>query len=273
MTVAGSDSGGGAGIQADLKTFQALGVFGMSAITAVTAQNSLGVQAVYALPREAVRAQLDAVLGDIGAHALKTGMLCSPDIVETVAEVIADYGIRHVVVDPVLHAKDGSALLRREALSSMRGTLLPLAEVVTPNIPEACELLGLPEDSIRTMGDMIRAARELLQFGSRWVLLKGGHLLEETESGTGLSPQSTDILVGASDPAAEPILLQADRLITRHTHGTGCTTASAIAAGLALGLTPPEAARKAKRYVTAAIAASVPLGGGIGSLWHNVSVE
>lgn len=262
LTVAGSDSGGGAGIQADLKTFQELGVFGMSAITAVTAQNSRGIQAVYPLPAAAIEAQLESVLGDIGADAVKTGMLLGPAVVRAAAGAIRKHGIGHVVVDPVLSAKDGSELLRREAVEAMRRELFPLAEVITPNVPEACELLGLPALSIGGLGDMIAAARELLRLGPRYVLLKGGHLPGEAAPG-----EAVDVLVGGGE-ACEPRLLRSPRYPTRHTHGTGCTTASALAAYLALGHTPESAAAEAKRFVAAAIAAAVPLGAGIGSLWH-----
>ncbi|QYR23003.1 bifunctional hydroxymethylpyrimidine kinase/phosphomethylpyrimidine kinase [Paenibacillus sp. sptzw28] len=267
LTVAGSDSGGGAGIQADLKTCQELGVFGMSAITAVTAQNSLGVQSIYPIPPEVVEAQIDSVLGDIGAHAVKTGMLLAPDIVELVARAIRRYGIGHVVIDPVLHAKDGSALLRREALTALKTMLIPLAEVLTPNVPEACELLDVPLTDIVTVDDMVAAARKLLELGPRNVLLKGGHL--PYDDGKGVSgEEAIDVFVEQAGSSNEPLLLRARRLPTRHTHGTGCTTASALAAFLAHGSPPHEAALRAKQFVTAAISSSLPLGCGTGSLWH-----
>jgi len=270
LTIAGSDSGGGAGIQADLKTFQELGVYGMSAITAVTAQNSLGVHAIHALPSAVVAEQIDAVLGDIGVHAIKTGMLLTPDIVEVVAGAIRDYQIRQLIVDPVLYAKDGSTLLKQEAAQALRDQLLPLTEVVTPNVPEACALLGVGEDAIATVDDMIEAARALLKLGPRYVFLKGGHLPSgANQSRSRDEEEVTDVLVGRGS-VQEPILLvlRAPRIATRHTHGTGCTTASALAAMLALGHSMPEAASAAKRFVTAAIRASVPLGRGTGSLWH-----
>ncbi|MBW7474505.1 bifunctional hydroxymethylpyrimidine kinase/phosphomethylpyrimidine kinase [Paenibacillus oenotherae] len=295
LIVAGSDSGGGAGIQADLKTCQELGVFGMTAITAVTAQNSTGVQAIHPVPLEMVEAQLDSVLGDIGSKVMKTGMLLSPDVVQLVAQSIQGHGVAHVVVDPVLHAKDGSALLRAEAISSLRTMLFPLAEVITPNIPEACELLGWPESAVASVDDMIEAAYKLLEFGPRYVLLKGGHLRDNGDqppvrnanssanrtyidfaldhSGRGGALESdgfaVDVLLGTEQShAAKPIILRSPRLQTAHTHGTGCTTASALAACLALGLSVPKAAIKAKRFVTDAISCSVPLGSGVGSLWH-----
>ncbi|UVI33748.1 bifunctional hydroxymethylpyrimidine kinase/phosphomethylpyrimidine kinase [Paenibacillus spongiae] len=268
LTIAGSDSGGGAGIQADLKTCQELGVFGMTALTAVTAQNSLGVHAIYPLPVETVEAQLIAVLDDMGASAVKTGMLLDSAIVRIVAKTLEERHIRRLVIDPVLYAKDGSALFRREATDSLKAELLPIAEIVTPNIPEACELLEIQPDTIRTIADMVEAARSLLDFGPRYVLLKGGHLTGGT-NGSSESDEAVDVLVGA--PASglhEPILLRSPRIATRHTHGTGCTLAAAIAALLAQGRDVPSAAREAKRFVTAAIQASVPHGRGIGSLWH-----
>lgn len=295
LIVAGSDSGGGAGIQADLKTCQELGVFGMTAITAVTAQNSVGVQAIHPVPLEMIEAQLNSVLKDIGSPAIKTGMLLSPEAVRLVSETIARYAIDHVVVDPVLHAKDGSALLRAEAMSSMRTLLFPLAEVITPNIPEACELLGWPESAVANVDDMVRAAAELLKLGPRYVLLKGGHLSDQADKGethdfssaidreyidynigvgahndSGVNPETNgfavDVLLGGSSAGA--LLLRSPRLLTSNTHGTGCTTASAIAACLSIGMSVPEAVIEAKRFVTDAIACSVPLGRGVGALWH-----
>ncbi|WP_125666885.1 bifunctional hydroxymethylpyrimidine kinase/phosphomethylpyrimidine kinase [Paenibacillus baekrokdamisoli] len=271
LTIAGSDSGGGAGIQADLKTFQEFGVYGMSAITAVTAQNSLGIQAIYTLDENAVQAQLDSVLSDIGADAVKTGMLLSPGNVLAVASAIRQYGIRHVVVDPVLYAKDGSALLRQEAILTLRNELLPIAEVVTPNVPEACELLGWAEDAIRSVEDMIQAARRLLEFGPQYVFLKGGHLA--SIHGNAKAEDCIDVLVSRASSKNEALLFQAQRILSKHTHGTGCTTASAIAAGLALGISVEEAVEVAKRFVTKAIEASVPVGRGVGSLWHAANRE
>ncbi|MFB9330248.1 bifunctional hydroxymethylpyrimidine kinase/phosphomethylpyrimidine kinase [Paenibacillus aurantiacus] len=264
LTIAGSDSGGGAGIQADLKTCQELGVFGMSAITAVTSQNSRGVHAVYPMAEEAVLSQIDAVLGDIGATAVKTGMLYSRGIVEAVAAKMDDYGVRKLVVDPVLVAKDGSPLFRRDAVNALREELLPRAMIVTPNIPEACELLGVEETAIRTVSDMMEAASQLLRYGSRYVLLKGGHLEDE-----GFRGLAIDVLIGGGDEAGRrPITISGPRIATRHTHGTGCSTAAAIAANLARGFEMEHAARAAKSFVAAAISRAVPLGGGIGSLWH-----
>ncbi|MFG3284291.1 bifunctional hydroxymethylpyrimidine kinase/phosphomethylpyrimidine kinase [Streptomyces sp. NPDC048111] len=250
LTVAGSDSGGGAGIQADLKTMLALGVHGMSVITAVTAQNSLGVRGAWELPVEAVRAQYRAVVDDIGVQAVKTGMLASAPLVEEVADLLA--GTRApVVVDPVGVSKHGDALLAAEALDSVRTRLLPAATVATPNLDEVAQLTGVlveDEDGMR------RAAAAVLEFGPRWALIKGGHFPGD----------AVDLL---SD-GTEEHWLRAPRLDNRHTHGTGCTLASAIASGLARGLGVPEAVRAAKEYVTGAIAAGFSLGAGIGPVDH-----
>jgi hydroxymethylpyrimidine/phosphomethylpyrimidine kinase len=250
LTVAGSDSGGGAGIQADLKTMLALGVHGMSVITAVTAQNSLGVHGAWELPVEAVRAQYRAVVDDIGVQAVKTGMLSSAPLVEAVAELLATTDAP-VVVDPVGVSKHGDPLLAAEALDSVRTRLLPTATVATPNLDEVAQLTGVhveDEDGMR------RAAGAILEFGPRWALIKGGHYPGD----------AMDLLTDG----AEEHWLRAPRLDNRHTHGTGCTLASAIASGLAKGLTVPEAVRAAKEYVTGAIAAGFALGAGIGPVDH-----
>ena len=259
LTVAGSDSGGGAGIQADLKTFQELGVYGMSVITAITAQNSVGVQRIEPVSPPLVEAQLVSVLGDIGADAVKTGMLPTRAHVETVAAAIRRYKPKSLVVDTVYAAKDGSALMGMDAFEAMQSMLLPLADVVTPNLPEACRLLGIRETDIRSIDDMEQAAISLLSFGPRHVLLKGGHFAGAKEA--------TDVFVGpsTSEPARR---MSGIRHATSHTHGTGCTTASAIAAFIAKGCTPEEACRQAKSFVSRAIAASFPTGAGTGSLWH-----
>ncbi|MGW8727190.1 bifunctional hydroxymethylpyrimidine kinase/phosphomethylpyrimidine kinase [Streptomyces sp. NPDC055808] len=250
LTVAGSDSGGGAGIQADLKTMLALGVHGMSVITAVTAQNSLGVRGAWELPVDAVRAQYRAVVDDIGVQAVKTGMLSSAPLVEAVAELLAGTDAP-VVVDPVGVSKHGDPLLAAEALDSVRTRLLPTATVATPNLDEVAQLTGLhveDEDGMR------RAAGAILEFGPRWALIKGGHFPGD----------AVDLL---SD-GTEEHWLRAPRLDNRHTHGTGCTLASAIASGLARGLAVPEAVAAAKEYVTGAIAAGFALGAGIGPVDH-----
>ncbi|MCP9957124.1 MULTISPECIES: bifunctional hydroxymethylpyrimidine kinase/phosphomethylpyrimidine kinase [Streptomyces] len=250
LTVAGSDSGGGAGIQADLKTMLALGVHGMSVLTAVTAQNSLGVQGAWELPREAVRAQYRSVVGDIGVQAVKTGMLASAPLVETVAELLAETRAP-VVVDPVGVSKHGDPLLAASALDSVRGRLLPLATVATPNLDEVTQLTGV---RVEGEADLRRAAGAVLAFGPRWALVKGGHLTGE----------AVDLLTDGR----EEHWFRAPRLDNRHTHGTGCTLASAIASGLARGLPVPDAVGRAKEYVTGAIAAGFALGGGIGPVDH-----
>ncbi|MGW4494585.1 bifunctional hydroxymethylpyrimidine kinase/phosphomethylpyrimidine kinase [Streptomyces sp. NPDC004376] len=250
LTVAGSDSGGGAGIQADLKTMLALGVHGMSVITAVTAQNSLGVQGAWELPVEAVRAQYRSVVDDIGVQAVKTGMLSSAELVEAVAELISGTDAP-AVVDPVGVSKHGDPLLAESALDSVRTRLLPVATVATPNLDEVAQLTGIRAES---EGDLRRAAEAVLAFGPRWVLIKGGHLAGD----------AVDLL---TDGSAE-YWLRAPRHDNRHTHGTGCTLASALASGLAKGLSVPEAATEAKEYVTGAIEAGFALGAGIGPVDH-----
>ncbi|MFD7259465.1 bifunctional hydroxymethylpyrimidine kinase/phosphomethylpyrimidine kinase [Streptomyces sp. NPDC059874] len=253
LTVAGSDSGGGAGIQADLKTMLALGVHGMSVVTAVTAQNSFGVQGAWELPAEAVRSQFRAVVDDIGVQAVKTGMLSSTVLVETVAELLATTGAP-AVVDPVGVSKHGDALLAAGALDAVRRELLPRATVATPNLDEVAQLTGV---LVEREDDMRRAADAILGHGPRWALIKGGHLAAHGD-------EAADLLTDGT----EQHWLRAPRHANRHTHGTGCTLASAIAAGLAKGLTVPEAVTEAKRYVTGAIAAGFPLGGGIGPVDH-----
>ncbi|MEU2582118.1 bifunctional hydroxymethylpyrimidine kinase/phosphomethylpyrimidine kinase [Streptomyces avermitilis] len=250
LTIAGSDSGGGAGIQADLKTMLALGAHGMSVLTAVTAQNSVGVQGAWELPVEAVRAQYRSVVDDIGVQAVKTGMLGSSALVTAVAELLSDVAAP-VVVDPVSVSKHGDRLLADDALDAVRTRLLPLATVATPNLDEVAQLTGI---AVNDEAGMRRAAAHLLAYGPRWVLVKGGHLPGE----------AVDLL---TDGSAEHWLC-APRHDNRHTHGTGCTLASAVAVGLARGLPVPDAVRKAKEYVTAAIAAGFALGAGIGPVDH-----
>ncbi|MCP3770485.1 bifunctional hydroxymethylpyrimidine kinase/phosphomethylpyrimidine kinase [Streptomyces sp. MAR25Y5] len=253
LTVAGSDSGGGAGIQADLKTMLALGTHGMSVITAVTAQNSLGVQGAWPLPVEAVRAQYRSVVDDIGVQAVKTGMLASAELVEAVAGLLAD-SRAPVVVDPVGVSKHGDALLAASALDSVRTKLLPVATVATPNLDEVTQLTGVRARSER---DFRRAAEAVLAFGPRWVVIKGGHL-------AGDAGEAVDLLTDGS----QEHWLRAPRYGNRHTHGTGCTLASAIAAQLAKGESVPRAVTAAKEYVTGAIAAGFSLGAGIGPVDH-----
>ncbi|GAA2631845.1 bifunctional hydroxymethylpyrimidine kinase/phosphomethylpyrimidine kinase [Streptomyces axinellae] len=250
LTVAGSDSGGGAGIQADLKTMLALGTHGMSVIAAVTAQNSLGVQGYWELPAEAVRAQYRSVVDDIGVQAVKTGMLASSELVETVAELLGTTPAP-VVVDPVGVSKHGDALLAAEAVDAVRSKLLPVATVATPNLDEVAQLTGV---HARDEAGLRQAADAVLSYGPRWALIKGGHLPGE----------AVDLLTDGT----EEHWLRAPRHDNRHTHGTGCTLASALASHLAKGLPVPEAARAAKEYTTGAIAAGFPLGAGLGPVDH-----
>lgn len=250
LTIAGSDSGGGAGIQADLKTMLACGVHGMSVITAVTAQNSVGVQGYWELPVEAVRAQLDSVLGDIGVDAVKTGMLASSDLVSLTAQVLEGVGVP-VVVDPVGVSKHGDPLLTGDAVAAIRSELLTVATVVTPNLYEVAQLTGV---KVADEAGLREAAEAVHALGPQWVLIKGGHL----------DGDAVDLLF---DGTAE-YWLRAPRLDNRHTHGTGCTLASAIASYLALGHDVPKAVELAKHYVTGAIEAGFALGAGIGPVDH-----
>jgi hydroxymethylpyrimidine/phosphomethylpyrimidine kinase len=268
LAIAGSDSGGGAGIQADLKTMLALGVHGMTAITAVTAQNSLGVQGYWELPAQAVVAQLDSVLSDIGVQAVKTGMLASAELVGVIADSLAQVGVP-VVVDPVAVSKHGDSLLAEGTLDAVKSRLLPLATVVTPNLYEANLLTGL---TITDEDDMLTAAKQIAAFGPQWVLVKGGHLPGNPvdllyHAGEGLGAGGGG---GAVFPARSGavIRLPGRRIISRHTHGTGCTLASAIASYLAMGATVPAAVEAAKEYVTGAIDGGFPLGAGIGPVDH-----
>jgi hydroxymethylpyrimidine/phosphomethylpyrimidine kinase len=253
LTIAGSDSGGGAGIQADLKTFSAFGVFGMSAITAVTAQNSVGVSGVFNLPPEFVARQIDAVLDDFGADAVKIGMLSTAAIATAVAARLRAHGARHVVLDPVMIAKSGDPLLEPDARAALVREVLPLAEVVTPNLHEAAALAGVPVES---EADMEVAARRIHALGPRQVLVKGGHLKDA----------ATDVLWDGTTLRRFPGV----RLESTSTHGTGCTLSAAIAAGLALGRALPVAVAEAKAYVTAAIREGFQAGRGVGVLRHFV---
>lgn len=254
LTIAGSDSGGGAGIQADLKTFTVFGTYGMSVITAVTAQNTLGVTGVYPLTAEQVVAQLEAVLSDIGTDAIKTGMLVDAAIIEAVASTLRRYRVGNLVVDPVMVAKSGDRLLAEEAHAAMKRHLIPLAAMVTPNIPEAEVLAGM---RVRTRDDMIEAGRRLLADGAQSVLVTGGHL----EDGS-----ADDLFLTADETRWFP----ASKIDTRNTHGTGCTLSAAIAAGLASGLSLVEAVEQAKRFITDAIAQAPRLGKGQGPTNHLV---
>jgi hydroxymethylpyrimidine/phosphomethylpyrimidine kinase len=254
LSIAGSDSGGGAGIQADLKTFTALQVYGMSALTAVTAQNTLGVQAVHLLPPELVVRQIDAVCDDIGVDAAKTGMLGERAIVEAVALAVREHHVPHLVVDPVMVSKGGQALLQPEAREALRRQLLPLAEVATPNLPEAAALLGtdrVPAD----LREQREAARRLHDLGPRWVVVKGGH-------GEG------ELAVDVAYDGQAFLELRRPRLQTRHTHGTGCTFSAAIAAHLAQGWPVPAALEAAREFIQWAIAHAPGLGAGHGPTNH-----
>jgi hydroxymethylpyrimidine/phosphomethylpyrimidine kinase len=247
LTVAGSDSGGGAGIQADLKAITVLGGYGMSVITALTAQNTQGVQGVHPVPTEFIRLQMEAVLSDIGADSAKTGMLATPEIVQTVAEVLQKYGVTPLVVDPVMVAKSGDPLLAEEARDTLKEVLLPLASLVTPNIPEASVLCGF---EVRTLEEMQESAKSIHAMGPPYVLIKGGHL----------EGRAVDILFdGGSFHSYE-----APRLDQRNTHGTGCTFSAALATLLAQGQSVPDAVSEAKRFITEAIAHGLNIGSGHG---------
>jgi hydroxymethylpyrimidine kinase/phosphomethylpyrimidine kinase/thiamine-phosphate diphosphorylase len=251
LTIAGSDSGGGAGIQADLKTIALLGSFGMSAITVLTAQNTLGVHGVFPAPATFVRQQAELVLGDIGADTVKTGMLYSSDIVECVAELIDRFGLA-AIVDPVMIAKGGAPLLREEAMAAVREKLLPNTFLLTPNLPEAEALTGM---TVGTLAEMAAAGRRLCAMGVRHVLIKGGH----RDDG-----DASDLLVSGGTVYHLP----GERIATSSTHGTGCSYAAALATLLAQGDALPIAAQRAKRFIDAAIRNAVPLGGGHGPINH-----
>ena len=252
MTIAGSDSGAGAGIQADLKTFGALGVFGTCAITTVTAQNTVGVNAALPIPPAMVEAQIDAIMADIGADAVKTGMLPGADIIRCVAQRLEFHAIATAVIDPVLVNRTGTWLFDDDALEAMRSALFPKAAVVTPNTREASLLTGL---DINTQDDLKSAAKALVEeLGARNAVVKGGRM----------DGPATDVLYDGSDF----ITFTSERIDTPNNHGTGCTLASAIAAGLARGLALPVAVQQAKDYVTAAMRASFPVGRGHGPINH-----
>jgi len=253
LTIAGSDSGGGAGIQADLKTFQELEVFGMSALTAITAQNTLGVHGVYPMTAEAVIKQMEAIGDDIGTDAVKTGMLFNSEIIEAVSEQIRHFKWRNLVVDPVMIAKGGASLLQQEAISAMKRHLLPLAEVLTPNIPEAEVLTGL---TIRTFDDKREAALRLYGLGVRNVVIKGGH--DENAA------ESNDLLFNGSEFCTFP----SKRIPTKNTHGTGCTFSAALTAELAKGSTVYDAVVTAKAFIHAAIEDGIEIGHGQGPTNH-----
>jgi hydroxymethylpyrimidine/phosphomethylpyrimidine kinase len=255
LTIAGSDSSGGAGIQADLKTFAALGVYGASVITALTAQNTQGVHGIHDVPADFIRAQIDAVFSDLDVAAIKIGMLSQIASIEAVAQGLAAHSARNIVLDPVMVATSGDRLLAPEAVEALRKNLVPRSLVVTPNLPEAAVLVGA--SVARNEREMEVQAREILALGARNVLIKGGH---------GAGDESVDLLIGEGDV----LRLSVKRIATTSLHGTGCTLSSAIAAGLARGLDLKSAAEDAKEYVTAAIAAArnLHIGHGHGPLHH-----
>ena len=252
LTIAGSDSGGGAGIQADLKTFAAHGVYGTSAIAALTAQNTVGVTGVHAVPAEFVVRQIDAVAGDIAIHAVKTGMLATPEVVEAVCEALARWALPNLIVDPVMVAKSGDQLLAESAVASIRGRMVPMAAVVTPNRMEAEVLTGY---AVVNRSQARDAARRLAAMGARAVVVKGGHFDE---------PDVVDLLYDGRDFHE----FRHERQQTRHTHGTGCTFAAAIAANLALGHALVDAVARATDYLAGAIRHGIAIGKGHGPLDH-----
>ncbi len=256
LTIAGSDSGGGAGIQADLKTFSALKCFGMSVITALTAQNTREVTGIFPVPPQFIGLQMDAVLADIGTNAVKIGMLHSPEVIFTVARHLEKWKCANIVLDPVMVAKSGDKLLQDDAVTALKQALIPMADIITPNLPEASVLLGR---DITTRADMPDAARDLADLGCPHVLLKGGHL-DDTGSG--------DLLF--STKTGQRIDLPGDRIQTPNSHGTGCTLSSAVCAGLARGMDMLEAVKAAKAYITGALAAGADfsIGRGHGPVHH-----
>ncbi|SHI83903.1 hydroxymethylpyrimidine/phosphomethylpyrimidine kinase [Clostridium cavendishii DSM 21758] len=257
LTIAGSDSSGGAGIQADLKSFSANYVYGMSVITAVTAQNTQGVFMVQDIDKEVVKAQLDAVFTDIEVDGVKVGMVSKIDTIVAISEALKTYKAKNVVIDPVMVSKSGYSLLKESSKQTLIKELIPLADVLTPNIPEAEEILSEVKGekiTIETIKDMEEAARALCELGSRTVLVKGGHSVGE----------ATDVLFDGKDIS----YFKSERINTKNTHGTGCTLSSAIAANLAKGMEVKEAIGKAKEYITIAIKHSLDIGHGVGPTNH-----
>ena len=256
LTIAGSDSGGGAGIQADIKTFAAFGVYGMSVVTAVTAQNTVGVNGIQEIPADFVGLQFESILSDIGVDGIKTGMLQSTEIVMTVSQKLKHSKVSHIVIDPVMVSTSGHALLEPQAVDVMKQSLVPLADLVTPNIPEA-ELLSAI--SIHSMDDMKLVAKEIYQLGCRSVLIKGGH-------GTG---QAIDLLYDGQ----QFIKYTTERIQTKNTHGTGCTFSAAILANLVKGKNLNDSIAISKKYITAAILGGLPIGKGYGPLNHFAHID
>jgi hydroxymethylpyrimidine/phosphomethylpyrimidine kinase len=260
LTIAGSDSGGGAGIQADLKTFSALGCYGMSVITALTAQNTQAVTGIYPIPPEFIARQIDAVMDDIGVDAVKIGMLHSPEVIHAVTERLKQYQISNIIVDPVMVAKSGDKLLRDDAVNALKTDLIPIASLITPNIPEAAVLLQRSETFVQQdIGHLEAACKELADLGPQAVLLKGGHLNTK---------KSLDILYSKTDETLQ--YFEAERIETINTHGTGCTLSSAIASYVAKGNSIQEAVLRAKEYITQAlkVGAAYQLGKGHGPVHH-----
>lgn len=251
LTIAGSDSGGGAGIQADLKTFASLGIYGLSVVTAVTAQNTVEVSAIAEVPEEVVIAQIDAVLEDIGADAVKTGMLSSTPIIQNTADRLEAWGVPHLVVDPVMVSKSGAPLLQPDAVEALKKDLLPLANVVTPNVPEA-EVLA--NRAIQTPEDAQEAARAIHALGPKVVIIKGGHM----------DGPAIDLVFTGE----QLIPIEGDRIDTKNTHGTGCTYSAAITAFLAMGIDVMESIRLAKRYIENALRQSYAIGEGHSPVNH-----
>jgi len=258
LTIAGSDSGGGAGIQADLKTFSALGCYGMSVITALTAQNTIAVTAIYEVSADFVGSQIEAIMTDIGIDAVKIGMLQTPEIIETVADKLKKFNVTRIILDPVMIAKSGDKLLRDDAIDALKTKLVPLAEMITPNLPEASVLTG---EHISGIEDMTKIAVQLLEYGSASVLLKGGHL-----SGR----HGADCLVYKDGGSLKTIKIKFTRIDTMNTHGTGCTLSSAIAAFRARNYSIPDSVRAAHQYLKGAINAGkeYSLGEGHGPVKH-----
>ncbi|NIP30709.1 MAG: bifunctional hydroxymethylpyrimidine kinase/phosphomethylpyrimidine kinase [Candidatus Dadabacteria bacterium] len=253
LTIAGSDSGGGAGIQADLKTFTSLKVYGSSVITAITAQNTLGIARLYDLPVNLIELQLNSVITDIGCDSVKIGMLSNNETVELISNKIAEYKLQKIVLDPVIESKGGTKLLKEDAINSLKNNLIPKSFIITPNVPEAELLANIP---IRNIKDMKKAARELIKLKCKNVLIKGGHLPE--------SKESIDILYDGNNFFE----FSSKRITTKNTHGTGCTYSAAISANLAKGMNALDAVEHAKIYITQAISNSFDIGKGSGPLNH-----
>ena len=255
LSIAGSDSSGGAGIQADLKTITCLGEYGMTAITALTAQNTTGVESVEVVSVPMVKAQMDAVFQDIRPDAVKLGMIATPEIMLAICEKLIEYKAENIVVDPVMVATSGSTLMENRTVRTLKEQLIPLADIITPNISEAIVLSGI---AIKCKEDMIKAAEAIAAYYTGAILIKGGHLMESAD----------DLLY----QRGETIWLSGERFENENTHGTGCTLSSAIATFLAKGCSMEESVRNAKEYVAGAIAANLDLGRGRGPLWHNHAI-